>query len=86
MTNTPKRTLPFRQPNFGRRKKARSTSTQGTKTRGSNLGIISQVSTPHRGSSSIFRMAGHYATIRLPKLKGEALEDLKKHLFIYEKI
>jgi hypothetical protein len=31
-TNKPKRTPPFRQPNFGRRKTTRSTSTQGTTT------------------------------------------------------
>jgi hypothetical protein len=50
-TNTPRRTPPFRQPNFGRRKTTGSTSTQGTKTGGASLGIISQVSTPHKGSS-----------------------------------
>jgi hypothetical protein len=34
VTNTPKITPPFRQPNFGRRKTAGSTSTQGTTTGG----------------------------------------------------
>jgi hypothetical protein len=46
-TNTPKRTPPFRQPNFGRRKTVGSTSTQGTTTGGANSGSTSQVSTPH---------------------------------------
>jgi hypothetical protein len=31
-------------------------------------------------------MAGHDPTIRLPEFKGEALKELKKHLFICEKI
>jgi hypothetical protein len=74
-TNTPKRTPPFRQPNFGRRKTTGSTSTQGTTTGGASSGSISQVSTPCRGSSSTFRMAGHDPTIRLPEFKGEASED-----------
>jgi hypothetical protein len=85
-TNTPKITPPFKQPNFGRRKTARSTPTQGTKTRGSSSRSTSQVSTLRRGISSVFRMAGHDPTIRLPDFKGEALEDLEKHVFIYEKI
>jgi hypothetical protein len=45
-TNTPRRTPPFRQPNFGRRKTTGSTSTQGTTTGGASSGSISQVSTP----------------------------------------
>jgi hypothetical protein len=65
-SNTPKRTPPFRKPNFRRRKTAGCTSTQGTKTRGASLGNISQVYTPHRGSSLEFRMAGHDPTIMLP--------------------
>jgi hypothetical protein len=85
-TNTPRRTPPFRQLNFGRRKTTRSTSTQGTTTGGSSLGIIIQVSTPCRGSSSTFRMEGHDPTIRLPEFKGEASKDLEKHFFICEKI
>jgi hypothetical protein len=85
-TNTPKRTPPFRQPNFGRRKTTRNTSTRGTKTVGASSGSTSQVSTPRRGSSSVFRMAGHNPTIRLPEFKGEASEDSEKHLFICENI
>jgi hypothetical protein len=85
-TNTPRRTLPFRQPNFGRRNMVGSTSTQGKKTGGASSGSISQVSTPCVGSSSKFRMAGLDPTIRLPKFKGEASEDTEKHLFIYENI
>jgi hypothetical protein len=86
MTNTPKRTPPFRQLNFGRRKTTGSTSTQGKKTGGASSRIISKVYTPHGGSSSTFRMEGHDPTIRLPEFKGEASEDPKKHLFICEKI
>jgi hypothetical protein len=51
VTNTPRRTPPFRQPNFGRRKIARGTYKQGTTTGGSSSGSIIQVSTPHGGSS-----------------------------------
>jgi hypothetical protein len=85
-TNTPRRTPPFRQLNFGRRKTTGSTSTQGKTTGGASSGSISQVSTPCGGSSSTFRMAGHDPTIRLPEFKGEASEDPEKHLFICEKI
>ena len=66
VTNTPKRTTPFRRPNFGRRKTVGSTYTQGTTTGGAISGITSQVSTLHGGSSSTFRMVGHDPTIRLP--------------------
>ena len=65
-TNTPIITPPFRQPNFGRRKTTRSTSTQGTTTGGASSRSISQASTPCGGSSSSFRMARHDPTIRLP--------------------
>jgi hypothetical protein len=65
-TNTPKRTPPFSQLNFERRKTEGSTSTQGTKTRGASSGSTSQVSTPCKGSSLAFRMEGHDPTIRLP--------------------
>jgi hypothetical protein len=85
-TNTPKRTPLFRQPDFERRTTAGSTYTQGKTTGGSSSRNTSQVSTSRRGSSSSFRMAGHDPTIRLPEFKGEALEDLEKHLFICEKI
>jgi hypothetical protein len=85
-TNTPKSTPLFIKLNFGRRKTAGSTSTQGTTTGLANLGRITEVSTLCRGSSSAFRMAGHNPTIRLLEFKGEASEDPKKHLFIYEKI
>jgi hypothetical protein len=66
VTNTPKRTPPFRQPNFERRKKTGSTSTQGPTTEGASSGSNSQVSTLCGGSSSTFRMAGHDPTIKLP--------------------
>jgi len=66
VTNTPIITPPFRQMNFGRRKTAGSTSTQGTTTGGSSSRRISQVSTLHGGSSSTFRMVGHDPTISLP--------------------
>jgi hypothetical protein len=56
VTNTPKITPPFRQPNFERRKTIGSTSTQGTTNRGASSGSISQVYTVHGGSSSTFRM------------------------------
>jgi hypothetical protein len=85
-TNTPRRTPSFRQPDFERRKTVGSTSTQGKTTGGANSGSISQVSTSHRGSSSTFRVARHDPTIKLPEFKGEASEDLEKHLFVYEKI
>jgi hypothetical protein len=83
-TNTPKRRLPFRQSNLGRRKTTRSTSTQGTKIWGFILGRISQVSTLRGGSSSTFKMAEHDPTIKLTKFKGEASKDPKKHMFICE--
>jgi hypothetical protein len=87
VTNTPKRTPPFRQLKFGGSPTERSTSTTGETTGGASSGSTSQVSTPHdRGSSSIFRMAGHDPTIRLPEFQGEATEDLEKHLFICAKI
>jgi hypothetical protein len=65
-TNTPRRTPPFRQLNFERRKTTSSTSTKGTTTGGASSRSIIQVSTPCRGSISTFRMAGHDPTIRLP--------------------
>jgi hypothetical protein len=85
-TNTPIRTPPFRQPNFCERKTAGSTYSQGEATGGIGSGISSQVSTPRGGSRSSFRMVGHDPTIKLPKFKGEAFEDPKKHLFICENI
>jgi len=76
MTNTPKRTPPFRQPQFRGSPTAGSTFTQGTTTGGANLGNTSQVSIPcGGGSSSVFRMAEHDPTIRLPKFQGEVIED-----------
>jgi hypothetical protein len=86
VTNTPKRTLAFRQPKFRSTQKERSTSTQGTKNGGASSGSISQVSTPCGGSSSTFIMVGHDPTIRLPGFQGEATEDLEKHLLICAKI
>jgi hypothetical protein len=86
VTNTPKRTPPFRKPNFRRRKIAGITSTQGKTTGGDSSGNTSQVSTPRGGSSSMLRMAGHHTTIRLPEFKGGASKDPKKLLFIYEKV
>jgi hypothetical protein len=85
-TNTPRRTPPFRQPNFGRRKIVGSKSTQGKTTGGASSGRISQVYTLHGGIILAFRITGHDPTIRLPKFKGEALEDPEKHLFICKKI
>jgi hypothetical protein len=69
-TNTPRRTPPFRQPNFGRRKKKGSTYTQGTTSGGGSSGRSIQVSTLHGGSISTFSMAGHDPTIRLLEFKG----------------
>jgi hypothetical protein len=86
-TNTPKRTPSFRQPKFGGSSIARITSTQGATTRGASSGSTSRVSTPRGGgSSSVFRMAGHDPTIRLPKFQGEAAEYPENHLFICENI
>jgi hypothetical protein len=85
-TNAPKRTPPFRQLNFRRRKTIGSTYTQRTTTGGVNSGRTSQLSTPCGGSSSSFRMAGHDPIIKLPEFKREVSEDPKKYLFIYEKI
>jgi hypothetical protein len=70
VTNTSKRTPPFRKPKFGRSQTTGSTSTQGTTTRGTSSSRTSQVSTSCRGSSSTFRMAGHDPTIKLPEFKG----------------
>jgi hypothetical protein len=73
--------------NFSRRKTTVKTSRQGVATEGANLGSNSQVSTPHRGSSSTqFKMARHDPTIRLLEFQGEASGDPEKHLFICEKI
>jgi hypothetical protein len=85
-TTTPKITPPFRQLNFWRRKTTRSTSTKGKIARGSNLESISQVSTPHGGNNSTFRMVGHDPTIRLLEFRGEATEDPEKHFLIFENI
>jgi hypothetical protein len=86
-TNTPERTPSIRQLNFSGRKTTRNTSKQGAETRGASSRSNSQLSTPCGGSSSTqFKMAGHDPTIRLPEFWGEALEDLKNHLFICEKI
>jgi hypothetical protein len=66
VTNTPKRTPPFRQPKFGGSPIARSTSTAGTTTGGASSGSTSQVSTfLGGGSNSVFRMEGHDPTIQL---------------------
>jgi hypothetical protein len=86
-TNTPKRTPPFRKPKFGGSPTEGSTSTQGATTGGASSGNLSQVSTPHGGgSSSVFGMAGHDPTIKLPEFRGEAAEDPEKHFFICAKI
>jgi hypothetical protein len=84
--NTPERTPQFRKPNFSGRNAVGSTYTHGETNRGASSRRISQGSTPHVGSSSSFRMAGHDPTIRLPEFKGEASEDPEKHLFICENI
>jgi hypothetical protein len=66
VTNTKKRTPPFRKPNFGGSLIARSTSTAKATTEGASSGSTSQVSTPCGGGSSlVFRMARHDPTIRL---------------------
>jgi hypothetical protein len=86
-TNKQKRTPPFRQPKFGGSPTAGTTYTQGATTGGASSSNISQVSTMRRGgSSSVFRMAGHDPTIKLPEFQGEAAEDLENHLFICAKI
>jgi hypothetical protein len=83
VTNTPKRTSSFRQPKFGGSPIERSTSTTGETTGGASSGSTGQVSTLRgRGRNSVFRMAGHHPMIRLPEFRGEAAEDLEKHLFI----
>jgi hypothetical protein len=87
VTNTSKRTSSFRQPKFGGSPTVGSTSTQGETTGRASSGITSQVSTPRGGgSSSVFRMAGHNPTIRLPEFRGESAEDLENNLFICAKI
>jgi hypothetical protein len=59
-----------------------STSTQRETTGATNLGNLSQLYTPRGGgSSSVFGMARHNPTIRLPEFR-EAAEDPEKHLFI----
>jgi hypothetical protein len=66
-TNTPKRTPPFRQPKFEGSPTSRSTLTQRETTGGASLGNLIQLSTPHRGGSSlVFGMEGHNPTIILP--------------------
>jgi hypothetical protein len=87
MTNTPERTPPFRQMNFSQRKTSRSAPNLGAVTRGVSSGSSSQVFTMRIGhSSSPFKMAGHDPTIRLHEFKGEASEDPKNNLFIFENI
>jgi hypothetical protein len=85
VTNTLERTPPFRKPNFIGRNTTRSTSIQGATIGAASLGSISQGSTSHRGSISSFMMVGHDPTIRFSGFKGEASEDLEKHLLICEK-
>jgi hypothetical protein len=68
VTNTPKRTPLFRQPNFRASPIVGSTSTQRETTRGASSSNLSQVSTPcGGGSSSVFGMARQDPTIRLPE-------------------
>jgi hypothetical protein len=87
VTNTPKRTPPFRQPKFGGSPITGSTYTQRETTGGAISGNRSQVYTPRGGgSSSLFGMVGHDPTIKLLEFQGEAAEDPKKHLFICAKI
>jgi hypothetical protein len=64
-TNTPRRTPLFRQPKFRSSQIVGSTYTQGTTTRGDNLGSTSQVHTLCKGICSTFGMAGHNPTINL---------------------
>ena len=65
-TKMPKRTPPFRQPNFSGRKEVGSTSTQGATTGAASLGRISKGSTSRGGSSSSLGMVRHNPTISLP--------------------
>jgi hypothetical protein len=46
----------------------------------------SQLSTPRRGGTTNFIIAGHDTTIWLPEFHGEGLEDPEKHLFICQNI
>jgi hypothetical protein len=87
VTNTPKKTSPFRQPKFRGILTTRSTSIIGETTGGASSSSISQVSTPHDGgSSSVFRKVGHNPIIGLVEFRGEATKDPEKHLLICEKI
>jgi hypothetical protein len=73
MTNTPKRTPPFRKLNFSERRISGIAPNQGETTGGASSGSNNQVSTLCVGhSSSPFNMVGHDPTIRLPEFKGEA--------------
>jgi hypothetical protein len=87
VTNTPKRTPPFRQPKFEGIPTLGSTSTQKATTKGAISDNLSQVYTPCRGGSSpVFGMVGHDHTIRLPEFRGEVAEDPKKYMSICAKI
>jgi hypothetical protein len=86
-TNTPKRTPLFRQPKFKGSPTTGSTLTKRETTREASSGNLSQLPTPCGGvNSSLFGMARHDPTIRLPYFRGEAVEDPEKHLFICAKI
>jgi hypothetical protein len=65
-TNTPERTLAFRQSNFSGRKIIGHAYNQGASTGGDSSRSNNQLSTPCGGSSSTqFKMAGHDPTIKL---------------------
>jgi hypothetical protein len=87
VTSMPKRTPPFRQPNFSGRKTTGNSSKKGAAIGRASSRSINQISTPHGGSgSSQLKMAGHDPTIRLPEFQGDESDDPEKHLFICEKI
>jgi hypothetical protein len=66
-TNTPERTLVFRQLNFSGRKTTRQGSSQGESTGGASSRSNSQIYTLRRGNSSTqFKLAGHDPMIKLP--------------------
>jgi hypothetical protein len=87
VTNTPKRTPSFKEPNFSGRRKIGQGSNQGKSIGVASSRSNSQLSTLCGGSiSTQFRMVGQDPTIRLPEFWGEASEDPDKNLFISEKI
>jgi hypothetical protein len=86
-TNTPERTPAFIQSNFGGRGATGHGSIQEKSTGEASSGSNNQLSIPRGGSNSTqFKMAGQDHAIRLPEFRGEASEDPKNNLSIYENI